>query len=118
MSDFQKLTGTAEYTLLKDIGLGGVAVPPNRLLDTFYKILILKVNGAKAHDKRLLARQNTYVNVVFKKMCLPLYINTEVGSFDNLLYRKIIGEYGHGSEVGQMIMAKHNLEKKKGSRNG
>ena len=50
-------------------------------------------------------------------MCLPLYINTEVTSFDNLLYRKIIGEYGHGSEVGQMIMAKHNLEKKKGSRN-
>ena len=47
-----------------------------------------------------------------RKMCLPLYINTEVTSFDNLLYRKIIGEYGYGSEVGQMIMAKHNPLKK------
>lgn len=118
MSDFQKLTGKAEHTLLNDIGLGGVAVPINRLLDTFYKILILKVNGAKAHDNRLLARQNTYVNTVFKKMCLPLYINTEVGNFDNILHNKLFGEYGYGSEVGHMILCKHNLEKKKGSRNG
>lgn len=118
MSDFQKLTGKAEYTVLNDIGLGGVVVPPNRLLDTFYKILILKVNGAKVHDKRLLSRQNTYVNTVFKKMCLPLYINTEVANFDNILYNKLFGEYGYDSEVCQMIMSKHNLEKKKGSRNG
>lgn len=118
MSDFQKLTGKAEYTVLNDIGLGGVVVPINRLLDTFYKILILKVNGAKTHDKRLLARQNTYVNAVFKKMCLPLYIKTEVYNFDNILYSKLFGEYGYDSEVCQMIMSKHNLEKKKGSRNG